>query len=389
MEAAIDALRVDPERSRAALLCVAAGMAVVVALVSIVSGGRREMLLAVEAAGPSNVFLKRAATGSPAAARGRLSTGDLLAARTRFPTGRAAAGVRVTSTAAPGLRDLPVYGASSGIFETFAFRAETGRLLGALDFRGRTRCALVGASLARMLPPGERIGRRLDAGAETYEIVGILAPVASDTGGSGDLVGVDWNRGLLVPLGAEPGGGGFPDEDYPIDLAVLTFVDPSEAERAAAMLRETPREGIDVTAPAQALAQYRVAHRSFDRVAFLVSVLSTASAAFGITNLLRASVKARGAEIGLRRALGARQDDVRRQFLMEGLFIGVFGGLLGILLGVLVAVTLLARAGWRPSFELDTLFLLTVGSAVFGVGVGLKPAADAARLDPGAALRIE
>ncbi|HYN43167.1 MAG TPA: hypothetical protein VE129_15425, partial [Thermoanaerobaculia bacterium] len=57
-EAAVEALRLDPQRTRAGILCVAAGAAVVVALVSIVQGGRRELLRSVEAAGPSNVFIR-------------------------------------------------------------------------------------------------------------------------------------------------------------------------------------------------------------------------------------------------------------------------------------------------------------------------------------------
>ena len=153
--------------------------------------------------------------------------------------------------------------------------------------------------------------------------------------------------------------------------------------------RTPPSTGSAVTTPTQAVEQYRAAHRSFDRVVLLVSVLTAASAAFGVTNLLRASVRARSLEIGLRRAAGARRDDVRLQFLAEGLLLGLGGGLLGILLGALLSFTLLSRAGWTPHFAPGTLLLLAGGSAAFGIAAGIRPANEAAALDPAATLRLE
>ncbi|HEV8267251.1 MAG TPA: ABC transporter permease, partial [Thermoanaerobaculia bacterium] len=93
--------------------------------------------------------------------------------------------------------------------------------------------------------------------------------------------------------------------------------------------------------------------------------------------------------IGLRRALGARSDDIRRQFLCEGLLVGLFGGVLGLLIGASASLTLLSRAGFSPRFDASTILLLSTGAGLFGIASGLRPAADAARLDPGAALRAE
>jgi hypothetical protein len=165
--------------------------------------------------------------------------------------------------------------------------------------------------------------------------------------------------------------------------------DPGEAARAARLLAPLVPAGAAVTTPTQAVEQYRAAHRSFDRVVLLVSVLTAASAAFGVTNLLRASVRARSLEIGLRRAAGARREDVRLQFLAEGLLLGLGGGLLGILLGVVLSLSLLSRAGWTPHFAPGTLLLLAGGSAAFGIAAGIRPANEAAALDPAATLRLE
>ncbi len=387
-ETAVEALRLDPQRMRAGLFCVAAGAAVVVSLVSIVQGGRRELLRSVAAAGPANVYV-RAERGAPTP----LTTAGLDAARARFPGLGAAAGVRVVpAVVRSGTLEVPatVYGVEPEALALFGLKAERGRLLGEHDGRSRSRAALVGARLAVELGRhGDPLGARLSAGAETYESVGLLRPSSSVAGSGGELAGVDWDSGLLVPLGAEPGASASPPADYPVDLLALRFSDPGEAGRAARLMVPLVPARSAVTTPTQAVEQYRAAHRSFDRVVLLVSLLTAASAAFGVTNLLRASVRARSLEIGLRRAAGARREDVRLQFLAEGLLLGLGGGLLGILLGVLLSVTLLARAGWTPHFAPGTLLLLAGGAAAFGVAAGVRPANEAAALDPAATLRLE
>lgn len=387
-EAAVEALRLDPQRTRAGILCVAAGAAVVVALVSIVQGGRRELLRSVEAAGPSNVFV-RAERGAPTP----LTTSGLEAARSRFPALETAAGVRaLPAVVRRGTAEVPatVYGVGPGTLALFGLKADRGRLLGAHDGRSRARLGLLGARLAaRLSGHGDPLGARLSAGGETYEVVGLLRPSAAVAGSGGELAGVDWDSGLLVPLGAEPRASASPAGDYPVDLLALRFADPGEAARAARLLAPLVPAGSAVTTPTQAVEQYRAAHRSFDRVVLLVSVLTAASAAFGVTNLLRASVRARSLEIGLRRAAGARREDVRLQFLAEGLLLGLGGGLLGILLGVLLSLSLLSRAGWTPHFAPGTLLLLAGGSAAFGIAAGIRPANEAAALDPAATLRLE
>src|SRR6185436_3436796 len=132
---------------------------------------------------------------------------------------------------------------------------ERGRSLGALDFGSHAPHVLVGASLYhRLEAAGEPLGRTLELGGESYEIVGGLGAIAVDSGGGTGLSGVDWNRAVVVPLGAEPGRAGAPDEDYPVDLVVLRLPDPSSAAGAASLLSGLSRDGIAVITPEQALA---------------------------------------------------------------------------------------------------------------------------------------
>ena len=109
----------------------------------------------------------------------------------------------------------------------------------------------------------------------------------------------------------------------------------------------------------------------------------------GVSNIMLVSVRERTREIGLRKALGARQRDILLQFLIEAVLLCVVGGLIGIGLGVgssllVAAVTPLPAviAWWSPALA------FTVSAAV-GVFFGVAPARRAGRLDPVVALRTE
>ena len=392
LEEALESLRRDRARTRAGLFCVAAGMAIIVSLSAIVAGGRREMLRSVEAAGPANLFLKSIPTGG-----GRpLTTADLAVARLRFPDLQAAAGIRFrrVAGATPLGGPIPLYAVTRDFDNAFKLSFSNGRPLAAMDGEAHSRIAVVGPALARRVAPqGMAVGRRLELGGAEYQVVGVLAPATADSGAGVDLVGVDWERGAFVPLGSEPGRVVAPDDRYPISMAVFRFTTPERAREASAWVisAEVEKAGrrLEVTLPVQALEQHRATHRSLDRLALLVSLLSALASGAGIRNLLRSSVTERTTEIGLRRAVGARAGDIRRQLLAEGILLGVGGGLLGMAAGVLISLLVLARAGWSPYFEPAALLGLSLGSAVFGLASGLGPAAEAARLDPAVALRAE
>ena len=106
-------------------------------------------------------------------------------------------------------------------------------------------------------------------------------------------------------------------------------------------------------------------------------------------NIMLVSVTERTREIGLRKAIGARESDIMLQFLIESIVMTFTGGAIGILIGSGIAFLLAVVAGWTVKVSLFSIVLATTFSIIVGVVFGLWPARQASKLDPIEALRYE
>lgn len=130
-------------------------------------------------------------------------------------------------------------------------------------------------------------------------------------------------------------------------------------------------------------------NRTMSTLLISIAVISLLVGGIGIMNIMLVSVKERTREIGLRKAIGARNRDILSQFMIESLLIGLLGGTAGILLGAGIAVGMSKATGWSVEITPGSLVLSMVFSSLIGTIFGLWPAAQAANLDPIQALRYE
>jgi putative ABC transport system permease protein len=109
----------------------------------------------------------------------------------------------------------------------------------------------------------------------------------------------------------------------------------------------------------------------------------------GIMNIMLVSVTERTREIGIRMAIGATEEDVQRQFLIEAMVLSMLGGMIGIMLGVGSSFVITNVLGWAVLISPWAILAAAVFSMAVGIFFGYYPARKAARLDPIEALRYE
>lgn len=229
------------------------------------------------------------------------------------------------------------------------------------------------------------------------QVIGVLTPQASadtDTESPGSL---NRNNMIVAPLNTvmrrfEDNNSYLKDEIDGIYLRVAPGVDSVETSNVVrAILNATHKDAGDftVTVPAGLLEERRRTQFIFSVVMICIAGISLLVGGIGIMNIMLATVLERTREIGIRRAIGARQADIVRQFMTEAVLISIMGGLIGIACGFLLSRVIASLAGWSTVVTLSSIAIAFGVSVFIGLMFGIYPAMQAARLDPIEAIRYE
>jgi putative ABC transport system permease protein len=182
------------------------------------------------------------------------------------------------------------------------------------------------------------------------------------------------------------------DELDEIRVTLRSDADPVESAAVIETLLDRLHGGegdYDLTVPRALLDRSRRTQRLFNIVMGCIASISLLVGGIGIMNIMLATVLERTAEIGLRRAVGARRSDVRNQFMVEAFALSLAGGAAGILLGILLARGVAAYAGWATVVTPFSILLAAGVCVAVGLLFGIYPAHRAAQLSPIEALRHE
>ena len=166
---------------------------------------------------------------------------------------------------------------------------------------------------------------------------------------------------------------------------------PSVAEVARRMLARRHNSVIDfeITVPELLLKQEQRTKNIFNVVLGAIASISLIVGGIGIMNIMLASVLERIREIGVRRAMGATQREIRSQFLSEAVLISVAGGVAGIVVGIGISVGIERFAGIHTVVSALSVILAFGVSFTVGLIFGIVPAHRAAQQDPVVCLRYE
>lgn len=251
------------------------------------------------------------------------------------------------------------------------------------------RVALVGETVVRELFGDEDpLGAEILIGSVRFRVIGILEPFGTDAHG------MDRDDEVVIPISTAMRRVINVDT---IRAAKLLVNDPALVEATAREVRQILRERHalggdqpdDFTVITAVEVQKMVAKVQQVLFVFLPLVAGISLLAGGVVaaSLMLASVNDRVGEIGLRRAVGARPDDIQLQFLLETAVTTLGGGLLGLALGIAVAQAVADRMGLEGLLSWKAIVLGLAAAAVTGFLAGVVPARRAARLQPADALR--
>ena len=120
-----------------------------------------------------------------------------------------------------------------------------------------------------------------------------------------------------------------------------------------------------------------------------IAAISLLVGGIGIMNIMLVSVTERTKEIGLRKAVGAKRNDILMQFLTESILVSFIGGFMGIILGYTITFAISFAIGWNAAVSWQSVVLAFSFSVLIGIVFGIYPAHKASKLHPIEALRFE
>lgn len=379
------------------------GVGAVIAMLSIGKGAEQEALQLIDSMGLRNIIVKDKIIDENRLKEIRqssigLTLQDLNAARATLPFLSAYSASKQVAVYAlyshAGSSDASVFGVTYTHRDMANLDVDRGRFLLPVDETTFARVCVIGSRVAHVLFPGEDpVGKHIKINHTWMTVVGIIKDknLTKEEFEGISLKGEQNN--IYIPLPTALKNFRFKALESEIDefrVRLEKGISSSTAAGTLVHLMKRRHKNVDdyeMVVPEALLEQHRKTQGIFTVVMACIAGISLLVGGIGIMNIMLATVLERTREIGLRRALGARQKDIKRQFIMETFAVSAMGGILGIVFGFTLSLVISAFTGWPVGWSI-TAIVLSVGVCAFiGLVFGIYPAIQASRLDPIEALR--
>ena len=286
------------------------------------------------------------------------------------------------------MADVNFYGQTASMADIDTRAVEFGRYFTPSEAEHHANVCLIGDTLVQQLFLGvDPIGRNIRVGNDEFRIIGIMEKV-------GSVLGQDQDSFVIVPLPVFLRIQGI-HTSLTINVKTTTGNFEMAKDQAELILRSrrhlTGKMENDffIGTKESYMALWRSISSAFFAVFIMVSAISVVIGGIVIMNVMLVSVTLRRREIGVRRAVGATQGDIMKQFIVESFLQCVAGGILGIGVGFLVALALRTYSPFPASVQTWVAMMGVLMSSAVGLFFGIYPALRASRLDPVVALRSD
>ncbi len=286
--------------------------------------------------------------------------------------------------------NIPIFGVDENYIVNNGFSLKDGRNFTNIELNSGAHIAIIGSEISsEIFENTDPLGKIFLVGNIKFKVIGILEKKGSSMGFGGD-------RNVLIPVPTARQFFGYKNMGFTISIMTIgpdkLDLAINEATGLFRIIRQDPlgKPQSFTISRSDSLSQGLIENLSYvSGFATIIAFITLLGAAIGLMNIMLVSVTERTKEIGIRKAMGASANTIKKQFLTEAVMVCQLGGAIGIVLGILI--------GNVVSMMLEVSFIipwLWIATAIFltfitGIIAGFYPANKAANMDPIESLRYE
>jgi putative ABC transport system permease protein len=282
--------------------------------------------------------------------------------------------------------DIPALGITESFKDINKLTLTEGRFISDLDVF--MYYCVIGQDVVKKLQKmgvTDLVGTKVSFKDRVFSIIGVVAGVSENKIRPGEI-----NRGILIPVTTAMRM----SNSHEVEKVIAKLTPKGDEKAAVSQIKryyKTVANGLSVQVQTaeELIRQMQTQMRMFTLLLGVIGCISLIVGGVGVMNVMLVSVSERKKEIGIRRALGAQQQDIRSQFLAESVILCCAGGIIGIMTGIGASYLVARFFGWGFLISNIAVVLGVTVSFAAGVFFGFYPARQAARLNPIDALRAE
>ena len=286
--------------------------------------------------------------------------------------------------------EVQVLGINEYYLENTGTEIESGRNFNVFDIQNNNNVCIVGSDFLKSLFVNDNpIGKRISIRGVKFKVIGVLESKGSTFGNNQDLR-------VLIPIQVARGIFTAPNINYTISIMVKNTEMLNAAQDEAVVtfrnirgLSPIEKNDFGMERSDDLINRITSITGYLEIAAWIISIITILGSSIALMNIMLVSVTERTREIGVRKALGAKNSTISTQFFIETIVIGQIGSLLGILLGI--GTGMIFSSFFESEFSLPWIPMLwaTIITFIVAIIAGFYPAMKASKLDPIESLRYE